>query len=408
MEGVDRVKEQRQNKGELLLKGPGRSKLMACARSFEGLSRSFYYLPDRKPEECRAKDFSFDRMATRSDIIWHNRLSENRLMVADQLLEVSKIIEDMADEIGRIGEVSAKKEERIRKVLKREGLTAEDILAVQNKDGRLEIYMNVKADWGNRIASKEAAEYLSSALKVRMTPSLHAKSMIDAEFVSICFEEEPSFHVLTGYAKSIKDRETESGDSFSFARTERGHMLMSLSDGMGSGPAAAYESRTSIELLEQFVEAGFSTDAAASMINGAMIGRSEERIITTLDVCRFDLYDGFLSYLKAGASSTFIRHKDGVEIITSENLPLGIFHELDFDKGTKKLYDEDIVVMVTDGVLDRLGGNAPEKRFARVLMQTECRNPKEIAGRLLKYVMLSSDGPCRDDMTVLVTGIWRN
>lgn len=402
------MKEQRQNKGELLLKGPGREKLMACAKSFEGLSRSFYYLPDRRPEECRMQDSPYERMATRSDIIWHNRLSESRLMVADQLMEVSKIMEDMAEEIGRIEEVSAKKEDRIKRAFKKEGLTADDILVVENKDRRLEIYMNVKADWGSRMASKDAAAILSTAVKADMIPSLHAKTVIDGEYAAMCFEEEPAFQALTGYAKMVKDGESESGDSFSFARLNRGHLLMSLSDGMGSGPAAAYESRTSIELLEQFTEAGFSTDAAAAMINGAMIGRSEERIITTLDVCRFDLYGGYISYLKAGAASTFIRRKDGVEILTSENLPLGIFHESDFDKGIKKLYDENVVVMITDGVLERLGGRAPEERLARILMQTQSCNPKEIADRLLRYAALSSAQPIRDDMTVLVTGIWRN
>lgn len=402
------MKEQRQNKGELLLKGPGKEKLMACARSFEGLSRSFYYLPDRRPEEHRRQISPYERMATRSDIIWHNRLSESRLMVADQLLEVSKIMEDMADQIGRIGEISSKKEDKIIKALKREGLTAENVLIVENKDRHLEVYMNLRADWGNRIASKEAADILSAALKIPVVPSLGSNSMIDRDLISLCFEEKPSFHVLTGYAKSVKDKETESGDSFSFARKDRGHLLMSLSDGMGSGPAAAYESRTSIELLEQFLEAGFSTDAAASMINGAMIGRSQERIITTLDVCCFDLYRGTLSYLKAGAASTFIRRRGGVDIITSENLPLGIFHESDFDKGTKKLYDEDIVVMVTDGILDRLCQPDPEEYFARALMQLESRNPKDMAERLLKYAAHASDQPFRDDMTVLVTGIWRN
>lgn len=402
------MKEQRQNKGELLLKGPGKEKLMACAKSFEGLSRSFYYLPDRRPEECRIQDSSCERMVTRSDIIWHNRLSESRLMVADQLMEVSKIMEDMAEEIGRIGEISSKKEDRIKRAFKKEGLTADDILIVENRDRHLEIYMNIKADWGNRMASKDAAAILSSVIKVDMIPSLRAKTMIDSEYTPICFEEEPAYQVLTGYARMVKDGETESGDSFSFARPDRGHLLMSLSDGMGSGPAAAYESRTSIELLEQFMEAGFSTDAAAVMINGAMIGRSEEKIITTLDVCRFDLYRGYLAYLKAGAASTFIRRRDGVEILTSENLPLGIFHESDFDKGAKKLYDENIVVMITDGVLDRLGGNRPEERLARILMQTENHNPKEIADRLLRYVTLSSDQPVRDDMTILATGIWRN
>ena len=63
--------------------------------------------------------------------------------------------------------------------------------------------------------------------------------------------------------------------------------------------------------------------------------------------------------------------------------------------------------MITDGVLDRLNGKLPEERFARLLMEIESRNPKEIADRLMRYVILASDQPIRDDMTILVAGIWR-
>jgi stage II sporulation protein E len=396
------------NKGELLLKGPGREKLMAYAKSFEGLSRSFYFLPDRQSDIHEQKEVPVEIGNRRREALWHSRMVENRMVVADQLLEVSRIITEMADEIGMVEDVGSKNEDKIIKALKREGLAITDLLMIENKDRRLEIYMRIKAEWGNRVASREAAEIISEALGQNMVPSLHAKSMIDKEYMDICFEEEPAFQILTGFAKSTKDHEKESGDTFSVAKINRGQIALSLSDGMGSGPAAAYESKIVIELLEQFLEAGFDTEAAVLMINGAMIGRNEDQIISTLDICRINLYSGMLTYLKAGASTTFIKSESQVEIIESESLPLGIFHEPDFDKGRKKLYDGDIIVMVTDGVLDRIGGEAPELLIAKALKKIKSNNPKEIASKLLKYATLVVDTPCKDDMTILVAGIWRN
>lgn len=323
------------NKGELLLKGPGREKLMAYAKSFEGLSRSFYFLPDRQSDIRERKEVPAEIGNRRREALWHSRMMENRMVVADQLLEVSRIITEMADEICTVEDVGNKKEDKIIKALKREGLSTTDLLMIENKDRRLELYMRIKAEWGNRIASREAAEIISEALGQNMVPALHAKSMIDKEYMDICFEEEAAFQVLTGFAKSTKDNEKESGDTFSVAKINRGQVALSLSDGMGSGPAAAYESKIVIELLEQFLEA-------------------------------------------------------------------------DFDKGRKKLYDGDIVVMVTDGVLDRIGGEAPERLIAKALKKIKSTNPKEIASKLLTYATLAVDTPCKDDMTILAAGIWRN
>lgn len=41
------------------------------------------------------------------------------------------------------------------------------------------------------------------------------------------------------------------------------------SDGMGSGMDACRESEIVVELLEQFMESGFSQEAAARMVNSA-------------------------------------------------------------------------------------------------------------------------------------------
>ena len=112
------------NRGELLLRGPGRDKLLAYAKSFEDLSRSLYFLPDKLQEDKLQEDKLQDNriqdnklqavQKKRREILWHNRLMESRVVVADQLQEVSRIITEMADEIGMVEDVGNKKEEKIR------------------------------------------------------------------------------------------------------------------------------------------------------------------------------------------------------------------------------------------------------------------------------------------------------
>ena len=73
-----------------------------------------------------------------------------------------------------------------------------------------------------------------------------------------------------------------------------------------------------------------------------------------MDLCSIDLYSGVCSFLKAGAAATFIRRDTWVESIVSTSLAAGLMQQMDFDTASRKLYDGDYLIMVTDGVLDAL------------------------------------------------------
>ena len=64
--------------------------------------------------------------------------------------------------------------------------------------------------------------------------------------------------------------------------------------------------------------------------------------------------------------------------------------------------------MVSDGVLDGLSQGIGEEVLSEVISRITLENPAEIAGYLLNYVIRSCKGAIRDDMTVLVAGIWEN
>ena len=53
-------------------------------------------------------------------------------------------------------------------------------------------------------------------------------------------------------------------------------MLLGLSDGMGSGSSARKESEMVLDLVERFLEAGFSMETAIRMMNSAMVMKGEK------------------------------------------------------------------------------------------------------------------------------------
>jgi stage II sporulation protein E len=219
--------------------------------------------------------------------------------------------------------------------------------------------------------------------------------------------ERTNFEVVYHMERQVGDYQQISGDSFSFLQKEDGQFLASLSDGMGTGLNAYQESEMVVDLLEQFLEAGFSKETAVKMINSAMVLRSDGKTFSTIDISSIDLYSGVCEFLKIGAATSFIRRGSWVETITSTSLPAGIFQQTDFEKTCRKLYDGDMVVMVTDGVLDVLPSEHQEKMMKDIILEHDTNNPKELADYILSRVRQYKNGRFCDDMTVLVIGIWK-
>ena len=180
-----------------------------------------------------------------------------------------------------------------------------------------------------------------------------------------------------------------------------------LSDGMGSGEAALKESTMVIEMLEELLQAGFPKETAFSMMNTALVMGREEVCFSTLDLGVFDLYNGQCEFLKAGAATTFVRKKDRVEHVYSDSLPMGVVQNLKVENNIVALENGDMVIMVTDGVLDALPEGEQEHLMDLLIMGSSIDNPKEMAHYLLEKVLELGVNAPEDDMTVLVAGIWR-
>ena len=72
---------------------------------------------------------------------------------------------------------------------------------------------------------------------------------------------------------------------------------------------------------------------------------------------------------------------------------------------SKKLWDGDRIVMVSDGILDAMPGAEKEAAFTDFLAGLPVAGPQETAEMIMAFA-LSFDGEPRDDMTVLVGGIY--
>jgi stage II sporulation protein E len=80
---------------------------------------------------------------------------------------------------------------------------------------------------------------------------------------------------------------------------------------------------------------------------------------------------------------------------------------MDFESVSRKLYHGDYLIMMTDGVLDALPLDREEDTMKEIILDVGEDTPKEMSRGILERVLGYCDFRARDDMTILVAGIWK-
>ena len=337
---------------------------------------------------------------------WYNRLLENRQVIAEQLDAMAYIMKDCAREEKVLDRQERNKIAEIRYRAKEHGIVVENIHLVETVEGKLKLEATLKSRMGGCISMKTFAAAVGHALEKKMRLPADTKTFISKEPTDFVLYEDTSYRNVQGIARMKKDGAQISGDNFSFLELERGELLLGLSDGMGSGSTACKESEMVLDLLERFLEAGFSVETAIRMMNSAMVMRGDSDLYSTVDLCKVNLYTGRADFYKIGAAATFIKREKEVECITSSSLPVGVETQFEIQNESRQLENGDFVVMVTDGVLEYLHVPKPEETMQEIIESIETNNPGILAKRIMERVMLFTGGKAADDMTVLTACIW--
>lgn len=380
----------------------GRRKLLGYAESFMDLAKLFD--KDGEDDDIDAED---NDIQDRQEYFWRKRICESKGLMADHLKEMAFIMSDVAKETYRYRPMGTRKYKKIARALKEAGIELKRVFIVENDDGHLEMGLMMKAQRMERVIISDVADMLSVEMNIRIRPSKNEPLFMAKDWNTYHFFEEPAFYTLSGFAKAVKETEKISGDNYSFFETERGRMAVILSDGMGSGEDACEESGKVIDMMERFMEAGFHDKMAIRIVNGALAAREQEQDMSTLDICDLNLYTGGCDFIKVGAACTYIKRGYTVDRISADNLPLGVFGQIEPEVVHRQLQDGDYVIMISDGVLDAVSQGAGEEFLTEIIGKISSTNPDEIANQILGYGIRQSKGHVRDDMTVLVIGIWQ-
>lgn len=311
-------------------------------------------------------------------------------VVARQFAGVAATMEAFGEEVAASLNFRRDLEDKLIREFSKLGFEAESVAVSQSRAGRFEVCFT-----GKNRGAREIGTIISQALGKKM--ALTAETRL-GHSVRLTYCQQAKFCVQSGVDRANKAYGRESGDSFSLLQLTGGRFVAALSDGMGSGARAREESEAAIELLEELMERGFQKDIAVSLINSALLTKSDEEFFATLDICLLDTDSGMAEFVKIGAARSYLIRRGKVEAIGCWTLPAGILEAVDVDVQSKQLRHGDIVVMITDGVADSAKGAWMED----LLENLPVGSVQETAEHVLAAARENWGGEILDDMTVLV------
>ena len=342
----------------------------------------------------------------RLNLAWYNRLLENRAVIAEQMEAMAYIMQDCTRDAVDLTKKEKPALASLRYLAKEQGILLQNIRLLEKKNGRITLSAEARSKQGNCISVKALTKVVTRALDLDMVLHRDSKTLIGKLPGPFVYEEDTLYHSTYGVARLIRDGAVVSGDNFSYIENHDGQVVMMLSDGMGSGSSACKESELVLELMERFLEAGFSEETSLRMLNAACVLHDQEDSYSTMDICKVDLYTGDASFYKIGAAAAFLKCGEEAVCIPCANLPVGADVQPQIWTEHATVNSGDYIVLVTDGVLEHLHVPSPEQTMCEILETIQGTNPNEMAKKILDRVMLFTGGQVKDDMTVLVSGIW--
>ena len=326
------------------------------------------------PELIRAINSALFALRERQSL--RRQQEENRSLLARQYAGITDILRQLGAEVTQDVTAQPMMEKQIRRYAAAFGWI-DRVCAVRDAQGRLIVEL-----YGDGIADiLRQGEGFSAGLSALLDVALTEPREMENEF-GTCLEmhERAPFRAVVGIGRQQRSGVSVSGDSGCWFLTDAGVACLLLADGMGSGAAAAQDSRMLVSSMERFLRAGIPLGDALGAVSPALRLRSDGTRFVTLDALTLDLFTGQAESLKCGAAPSYVRTDGRWSVLAGKSLPVGLSDEKNQSQSVPlRLSHGDLFIMVSDGVSDGL-----DDAWVRELLREHGgEGPKELAARLV-------------------------
>ena len=333
-----------------------------------------------------------------NDMAVKMKIREMRKVLTDQFSSMGDFLKETADKISSSKIIDTAKSSALKTALQDAGIYTDALGYFTDSDGRVRIEISIidRPFETDRKKLRHIIEFLS---KRRFSEGDIIVSDIKT---TIIFEEKYLYDIHFGFTQKPLQKNGLCGDAVSFVSGNHGVKTAILSDGMGTGTRAAIDSTMTSSVTEKLIAGGFSVEGAIKAVNSAMIIKSTDESIATVDAVSVNLYTAAADFYKAGATISFIRSGNEIFIVKQESLPVGIIRNITPAHTRVILKPGDIILLVSDGVTSEDCGWINDE-----LLSWSTNSMEDLSAHIASLAKLRSDKNTRDDITALAIKISR-
>ncbi len=325
------------------------------------------------------------------------RVDEVRGVVAGQFCGLGNILSEMADEYENYEFFDNENSDKICLMLKELGLIPIDVSCHIDYMGRMTVEIEI-ADLDRKkikraVIVKDISKICGRSFDLPSVTAAHGRCRI-----VLC--EKPCFDVEIAASQHISDDGQLCGDHFRYFNDGTGNMVIVLSDGMGTGGRAAVDGGMAVSIMSKLIKAGLGFECSLKVVNSALMVKSGDESLATLDITSVDLYSGNVNFMKAGAALTFIRKAGDMYRVETPSLPVGILSEIEFAYTEDTLSEGDIIVMVSDGAIA-----TGEEWIEHIIISWEDKSMQQLADLINDEATARRSDGHDDDITVITMQI---
>lgn len=329
-----------------------------------------------------------------------NKIEKIRMVTAEQFGGICSMLSELSDEFGEGVSFDNVRAERIEEILLNEfSIKAKSVICMTDTDGRVKIEFTAD-EIGKDVRENELRQALEGVCSRELDIPVSFK---EENGVSVCFCEKTKFLVETAAAKAVADREKLCGDSFESFYDGKGNYIVVLSDGMGSGLRAAVDSSLAAGMMAKFLRSGFSNNSSLRLVNSALLLKSRDESLATLDILRINLYNGKTEFFKAGAAKSLIKRNAKLLEINLASMPVGILKDVEFASADGETKENDLIVLASDGAYE-YSGDAVRNALAVTLDE----DVRIISENIVRKAKTAKGINRSDDITVIALRVILN
>lgn len=352
----------------------------------------------KKGEIARSMNLNYREYL--SAIEAQRRVSDVRGVVAGQFSGVSDILSDLSDEFKNTMRCDLDSSERIISALSALGAIPVECICLVSDGGRMSVELELSSKGDSKLSKGTIMREVSKCCGRRFDlPTVTCEG--DRIRAALC--EMPVYDVEIGSDQHIANNGKLCGDCLDYFNDGFGKTYALVCDGMGTGGRAAVDGNMAVSVMGRLLRSGLSADSSLQIVNSALMVKSEDESLSTLDLTGVDLYTGKVTLKKAGAPATFVRKNGRVMVREMPSLPVGILNGVKFSSDTVNLSSGDMVVMVSDGVI-----TGDEKWLEKLIRSWNEGSTQELARAVVDEAIKRRGNSPDDDITALAIRITDN